>query len=901
MSAESNRFERFFHAVPHAAAIFTREETGGFLLVEANAGFQSLLNLPGGPDRGLSPEGLPRELDWPTLLARTLEEECSFSSSFFCTASGRQLEVTSRPMPPEMVTVGLLDSSRTKTLEDELATYRNRLEGAMRAGNIAWWEMHVPDGSVNANRRKAEMLGYDPDDFTHYTHFTGLIHPGDYERVMQSMRDHLEGKVPRYETTYRIRNADGGYAWLYDIGEITARNALGEPIRVTGVVRDVSRQKAAEQALRDSRDAAEAANRAKSQFVANMSHEIRTPLSGIIGMAELALETELSPAQQEYLADLQNSAHTLLEIINDVLDFSKIESGRMEMAQRGFNPGELVGDAARLFAPQSSYRDIELLCDIDPSLPRQLGGDPLRLRQILLNLIGNAVKFTDTGEILIGARIDQTEAEEAQLTLTVRDTGPGIPQEKTEAIFDAFSQADDSYAREHRGSGLGLAISRKLARMMGGDIQVDSTPGEGSTFTVTAGVTVEDSHPLVPRGTLPEGIRCLLGTRGDTLRRILERQLRHMGAEVVIAESGEEMLRTAAEDRRIGMAVIEQDREGADSTAAETALRRAAGHELPILLAVPARKRMEGYERCAALAACELVSKPFTPGEVMERCATLLGRPQKQQAAAETARPRLDGSGHRLLVAEDDRVNMKFIGKMLHRLHFELVQCEDGETALQELRRGGISLAFVDVHLPNMDGLAVTRQLRREEEETGVHTPVIAITADALESHRQNFYEAGMDAVLVKPFQSEQMEAVLARYLPEQPGGKNPDAPPEDAPEQDETHPLLDLDTLHRRTGDVELAREMLELYTEQTGSLMADLRKSVEAGDHQGAYYYAHTLKGSSANVNADRMYREAVTLMKLAEEKAAAETMERALRKLEAAYNATMEVLEQEESKGS
>jgi len=372
-----------------------------------------------------------------------------------------------------------LAATRTQLEEknDQLQAYHDRLEATMLAGNIAWWQMDLTDGSVAFNEQKAIMLGYPMERFKKYTDFTALVHPEDYEPMMQAMRDYIEGRVDSYHCEYRIQAADGGYKWFRDTGSSFARDAAGQPTLVFGAAVDITELKAVQLE-------AERANHAKSEFLASMSHEIRTPLNAVIGYNQLMRQTKLDELQMEYAETSFEAAHNLLTILNDILDFSKIEAGQVELEEKEIDLREMLNQVRKMFLPQAVKRGLDLTLSLDDTLPVLITVDGLRLRQILINLVGNAVKFTEHGSVAlsVNCRPDADDPGRGFLQFTVRDTGIGITEEQRERIFKAFSQGDVSITRRFGGTGLGLVISALLVRKMGGELEFTSQAGRGSEF-----------------------------------------------------------------------------------------------------------------------------------------------------------------------------------------------------------------------------------------------------------------------------------------------------------------------------------------------------------------------------------------------------------------------------------
>ncbi len=397
-------------------------------------------------------------------------------------------------------------------INTELQSYHDRLEATMLTGNIAWWQMDVSTGAVLFNEQKAKMLGRPAEQFTHFSHFTELVHPDDYDAMMQSMKDYLARLTDSYRCEYRIKTSGGDFKWFRDVGVASERDAAGVPCQLCGVVIDVTDQKTVQLE-------AERANRVKSEFLANMSHEIRTPLNAVIGFTDLLQEANLTTEQREYLNNAHESAKTLLDIINDILDFSKIEAGKLDLDEVDWDIHSLLDQIIKMFTPGGEKKGLRLRLEIPEGLPRYVRIDPVRLKQILINLVGNAIKFCDAGSVDLGIAfsVDPVDSNMGYIKFSVRDTGIGIGEEQGKRLFKSFSQADASITRRFGGTGLGLVISRMLVRKMGGDLRFESELGKGSVFWFTlrkpfkAGSVLEQDpiDSAMPKGSTKEELQRL--------------------------------------------------------------------------------------------------------------------------------------------------------------------------------------------------------------------------------------------------------------------------------------------------------------------------------------------------------------------------------------------------------
>ena len=654
-----------------------------------------------------------------------------------------------------------VSSLRRREAEDALRATERRMQQLVQSLKAIVWRRDLASGAYTFVSQEAEqLLGYPVAHWIDEAGFVdGLIHPDDREWVSRySRRATAEHRDHTME--YRVLAQEGRVVWLRDIVSVMVED--GEARELIGVMVDISEYKAAEEALEAAHAQALAATRAKSEFLASMSHEIRTPMNAVIGITDLLLDTELSAEQRQFVETVRSSGDVLLNVINDILDFSKVESGKVEFERIALDAEHLADEVARLMGERAAAKGLELTCRVDQNVPRNLVGDPGRLRQVLLNLVGNAIKFTERGDVAIRVSASQVTETTATMRVEVSDTGIGIAPQAQARLFDAFTQAEASTTRRFGGTGLGLAISRRIIDLLGGRIGVESVPGEGTTFWFSVPCTLAGGDSPRADGAGLGGMRALVVDDSRASRMMVEQTLMDAGLVVQVAPGVDEALASIDPNAWPHVVLIDEGLGDGGGTPLAERLRARAPHPLAVILL---SSRPMGapvtMERTARL------MKPLRRSELLEALEKI-GRPAVVETVPVPA-PRAVAPGAsrvaHVLVAEDNPVNQTVARLMLEKHGCRVDVVANGALAVEAVRAERYDMVLMDCQMPVCDGFEATRRIRALAPPLdGVI--IVALTGNALAGDREKCLAAGMNDYLAKPVRRDALAEVLTRYLP---------------------------------------------------------------------------------------------------------------------------------------
>ncbi|PYQ62648.1 MAG: hypothetical protein DMF58_01140 [Acidobacteria bacterium] len=739
------------------------------------------------------------------------------------------------------------DISERKRGQEELRETRERYRQLVENANDIIYRCDAHGHFTYVNPTVRKILGYTEPELIG-KHFLELVAPDHRDIVGAFYKLQFDTKTPNTYYEFPVLAKDRSILWM---GQNVQTVATGEWILgFQAVARDISERKRMEVELAQARDAAVESARLKSEFLANMSHEIRTPMNGVIGMADILLGTRLTAEQRECTVTIRSSAEAMLTLVDDILDLSKIEAGKLTIKTEDFDLDELIDGITDIFAERASSKGLKFRAVIYPDVHRHLHGDAMRLRQVLLNLVGNAVKFTEVGEVNLSVMQEKESGDQTELWFLINDTGIGVSDEDQQRLFTPFVQADGSMTRKYGGTGLGLAISKQLVDMMGGRIGVASSPGEGSTFWFTAGFTKEADDELSRRGALT-GVRVLLFDSNEVNRLVLCRHLSSSSVEVEEAASAETALdalrRAASENRPFNAIVLEMQLTGTDGiTVARSIHSDALIEKTPIVLVTSIGRRKSDIDFFKAEGINAFVMKPVRRAQLASALATVAepSNVEPPLRRLEPAESRLHA--RKILVVEDNVINQKVAVGQLRVLGYDAEIANNGVGAIKAVHERPFDLILLDCQMPDMDGYEVARVIRKMGSETR-RIPIVAMTAHTMDGEREKCLAAGMDDYLAKPVSTQRLNAVLVRWL----GTREAVV---------DAEKIAGLQQLAR--ANPSFMRDITGLFREDALLRIHELRDSTSRSDPGMVARAAHSLKSSSGNIGASRMYSLCATI---------------------------------------
>jgi two-component system sensor histidine kinase/response regulator len=738
----------------------------------------------------------------------------------------------------------ITDITERKALEDKLHDATESLNIAQTAAGVATFDFDLRRNSRICSDNFRELLGIAPaTSLEDLNRALSRVHPDDFARVRSAPLE-TTAADPYYRCEYRVLLEGGSERWIGEKAKVS-RSPSGDVERITGAIVDITDRKLAEQASLDAKLTAEAANRAKSSFLANLSHEIRTPMNGVIGMSQILAETPLDNTQREYLDIIRGSAKALLSLINGVLDLSKIEADRLELENVEFDLIHMLYETVAATALQTAAKGIELIVSIEAAVPVMIRADPGRLRQVVLNLLGNAVKFTHEGSITVHLTTELEANDRATLTIEVTDTGIGIPADRLDRLFKSFSQVDSSTTRHYGGTGLGLSIVKRLAELMGGDVGVRSETGKGSTFWVRVKVDVAKQQPV--RVAIGLGRRILIV---DDLRAAREAQalkLKLYSYETVVVGSVDEALEELAKNSSFDLVLADElmpMRGGLDLLALLRSDGRFARLPLILLSLFGAEHDTTDHEHQPDAIGLKPIRAVHLATLIDQ---VLTGKTPHALNLKSSPQPKATFRGNKILLVEDNPINQRVAQRTLQNMGAEVTIANNGAEALERIAAFAFDAVLMDCQMPVMDGFTATRRIRELESGRCLkRLPIIALTANVMSEDRENCLAAGMDAHLGKPIEPAQLIEVLNRFLKARAA-----APP------------IDREALRELTGgDAEFERELADTFVSSGDLCLAEIIAALKVSDFDTVRKRAHSLKGASANIHALDLSRAASSL---------------------------------------
>ncbi|MDP5035892.1 MAG: response regulator, partial [Alishewanella sp.] len=775
------------------------------------------------------------------------------------------------------------DITEKKKLELEKEALIRRVNYALDASGDGIWDWTPFNGVTVFSKAWVEMLGYEVGELAYLaSEWSDRLHPDDAEWVYAEINNVTQTPEngDTFSQEYRFKNKAGEYLWILNKAKVVERNEQGEATRVVGTHTNITKEKEIRRQLEEAKKQAEAASKAKSQFVANMSHEIRTPMNAVLGMLQLMQSTELSMQQDDYVSKAQIAAKSLLNLINDILDYSKIEAGKLELEKHPFSIEALLRELAVVLSPSIGKKSVELLFDIDRNLPAAVEGDRLKLQQVLVNLASNAIKFTSEGEVIIKLTQLQINNHKTRIQFNVRDTGIGISPSQQKRIFEGFTQAEASTARHYGGTGLGLVISKHIIELMGGELQLQSTLGQGSCFWFDlelAVATIEDVDDEQPIAIGPDTTVLIVDDNESALE-ILQKTVEQLGARVLVARSGEDALACVEQfvqtKQKLHAVLMDYRMPGMNGLEVAQYIRaKSDSNSLPIVIMVSAFGHDEiiKTQTTGVVPYAAFLTKPVTPlqlGVLLER--SLSGETLAPSLRVQPKQSTLPLQGLHLLLVEDQEFNRIVASELLENKGAVIDLAVGGLEGVEAVTQGDIryDLVLMDVQMPVVDGLEATRQIRADARF--VKLPIIAMTANVYASDKEDCINAGMNGHLAKPFDLDKViETIL--YFTNNTRDKDSDLPiladnaensSGNLVEHTALQPLQfqqkDLATLLKPFGGKEVFyRRLIRMFEANFASQLVSLQEKIEQNDHQEILALLHSMKGTTGTIGLSTLYQ--------------------------------------------